>query len=192
MRRAAVLAALGLGLATPALPQGGAAGLEGFRAAALQADAFEIESSRLALERSRNPAIRAHARRMIQDHARGTQALLSLPRAAPPGPLEGAASALLGAVTGGAATAPGPVVLNARQTDMLGQLAPESGPAFDALYTQMQVTAHQEAVGLYAAYAQGGSDPAGRALAQQTLPTLQDHLRAAQRLAAGRAHGPTR
>jgi predicted outer membrane protein len=75
---------------------------------------------------------------------------------------------------------------------MLGQLAPESGPAFDALYTQMQVSAHQEAVGFYAAYAQGGSDPAGRALAQQTLPTLQDHLRAAQRLAAGRAHGPTR
>ena len=58
MRRAAILAALGLGLAAPALPQGGAAGLEGFRAAALQADAFEIESSRLALERSRNPAIR--------------------------------------------------------------------------------------------------------------------------------------
>src|SRR3954451_11428239 len=130
MRRAAVLAALGLGLATPALPQG-AASLEGFRAAALQADAFEVESIRLALERSRNPAIRAHARRMIQDHARSTQGLLSLPPAA------------------------GPVVVNARQTGMLGQLAPESGPAFDALYTQMQVTAHQEAVGLYAAYAQG-------------------------------------
>src|SRR5215212_8599624 len=42
---------------------------EGFRAMALQSDAFEISSSQLALQRSRNPAVRSFARQMVQDHS---------------------------------------------------------------------------------------------------------------------------
>jgi putative membrane protein len=165
MKRCVALAALMAAFATPAAAQGvvmAPAPLlvpmtsEGFRAMALQSDAFEISSSQLALQRSRNPAVRSFARRMIRDHSRTSQAL---------------------GVPAGTA-----VALDARHATLLNQLAPASGPAFDAAYGQMQVMAHQEAVGMFAAFAQSGTDPAMRAFAQQVLPSLQMHLAMAQRL----------
>src|SRR4051812_41933438 len=71
---------------------------EGFRAMALQSDAFEISSSQLALQRSRNPAVRSFARQMVQDHSMTSQAL---------------------GVPAGSA-----VALDARHASMLNQLAP--------------------------------------------------------------------
>jgi len=70
---------------------------------------------------------------------------------------------------------------------MLNQLASvPPGPRFDATYGAMQVQAHQEAVAMFAAYAQGGSNPAMQSFAQQALPSLQHHLAMAQRLPGGR------
>ncbi len=165
MKSYVALAALMAAFATPAAAQSVAVApapllvpmtAEGFRAMALQSDAFEISSSQLALQRSRNPAVRSFARQMVQDHSMTSQAL---------------------GVPAGSA-----VALDARHASMLNQLAPLSGSAFDAAYGQMQVMAHQEAVGMFAAYAQGGVDPAMRAFAQQVLPSLQMHLTMAQRL----------
>jgi putative membrane protein len=169
MKRYIALAALMAAFATPAAAQSVAVApapllvpmtVEGFRAMALQSDAFEIASSQLALQRSRSPAIRSFARQMVQDHTMTSQAL---------------------GVPAGSA-----VALDARHASMLNQLAPLGGRAFDAAYGQMQVMAHQEAVGMFAAYAQGGVDPAMRAFAQQVLPSLQMHLTMAQRLAGRR------
>jgi predicted outer membrane protein len=58
-------------------PAGGAMVLDSrtYRMMAAQSDAFEIASSQLALERSRNPAVRRYAQNMIQDHAMTSQAL---------------------------------------------------------------------------------------------------------------------
>jgi putative membrane protein len=169
MKRYIALAALMAAFATPAAAQSVAVApapllvpmtAEGFRAMALQSDAFEISSSQLALQRSRNPAVRSFARQMVQDHTMTSQAL---------------------GVPAGSA-----VALDARHASMLNQLAPLGGRAFDAAYGQMQVMAHQEAVGMFAAYAQGGVDPAMRAFAQQVLPSLQMHLTMAQRLTGRR------
>jgi putative membrane protein len=169
MKRYIALAALMAAFATPAAAQSVAVApapllvpltAEGFRAMALQSDAFEISSSQLALQRSRSPAIRSFARQMVQDHTMTSQAL---------------------GVPAGSA-----VALDARHASMLNQLAPLGGRAFDAAYGQMQVMAHQEAVGMFAAYAQGGVDPAMRAFAQQVLPSLQMHLTMAQRLTGRR------
>jgi putative membrane protein len=169
MKRYIALAALMAAFATPAAAQSVAVApapllvpmtAEGFRAMALQSDAFEIASSQLALQRSRSPAIRSFARQMVQDHTMTSQAL---------------------GVPAGSA-----VALDARHASMLNQLAPLGGRAFDAAYGQMQVMAHQEAVGMFAAYAQGGVDPAMRAFAQQVLPSLQMHLTMAQRLTGRR------
>jgi putative membrane protein len=169
MKRYIALAALMAAFATPAAAQSVAVArapllvpmtAEGFRAMALQSDAFEIASSQLALQQSRNPAVRSFARQMVQDHSMTSQAL---------------------GVPAGSA-----VALDARHASMLNQLAPLGGRAFDAAYGQMQVMAHQEAVGMFAAYAQGGVDPAMRAFAQQVLPSLQMHLTMAQRLTGRR------
>lgn len=46
-----------------------------YRMMAAQSDAFEIASSQLALERSRNPAVRRYAETMIKDHGMTSQAL---------------------------------------------------------------------------------------------------------------------
>jgi predicted outer membrane protein len=46
-----------------------------FRQQALISDSFEIESSRLALQKSRNPRIRSFASMMIRDHSMTTAAL---------------------------------------------------------------------------------------------------------------------
>jgi predicted outer membrane protein len=81
MKRYAVLAAVLAAVSTPALAQTMATPAmaplttEGFRTMAMAGDAFEIESSRLALERSRNPAVRRYAQEMIRDHAMTSQAL---------------------------------------------------------------------------------------------------------------------
>src|SRR3954467_9868268 len=121
MKRYVALAALVAAFATPAAAQGVVSApapllvpmtSEGFRAMALQSDSFEIQSSQLALQRSRNPAVRSFARRMIRDHSMTWQAL---------------------GVPAGTA-----VALDARHASMLNQLASASGPAFDAAYGQMQ------------------------------------------------------
>ena len=70
---------------------------------------------------------------------------------------------------------------------MLNELASlPPGPRFDAAYARMQVQAHQEAIAMYAAYAQGGSNATMRTLAQQVLPRLEEHLAVAQHLAGRR------
>ena len=229
MKRYVALAAVMTAIATSAAAQGVVAPApmaapmtsEGFRVMALQSDAFEIESSRLALERSRNPAVRAYARQMVQDHSMTTQALLpqgyavgpsgtlvasntatgaaggALVGAAVAGPVGAAVGAAVGAGAGAtagaaagrpvAAPVASRVPLSARHAAMLNQLAAARGATFDVLYGQMQVASHQEAVAMFAAFAQGGTDPAMRAFAQQVLPDLQHHLAMAQRLPGARA-----
>ena len=108
------------------------------------------------------------------------------------GPVGGLQGAGTGAAAGARAfdpqaTASAGNPVNPDQRRMLEELqAAPSGPAFDRLYAQYQVQSHQQAVGLFAAYGQGGGDPAMRNFAVQALPTLQQHLAAAERLPGGR------
>jgi putative membrane protein len=164
-------------------------------------DRFEIGSSRLALERAQNPEVKSFARQMVEDHTRTTQQRMELmqqmqgatgrqtsqrgtdgsPRAGAEG---GAGAATSG---GGTTTAQGgvqPEGLDARHQQMLAQLQAADGPQFDRLYAQMQIQAHQEAVQLFEAYAQGGEDASLRQWTQRTVPELRDHLQKAQRLHA--------
>jgi predicted outer membrane protein len=80
MKKYVALAALMASLAAPAAAQMAAPmavplDREGFRQMALVSDAFEIASSRLALERSRNPRVRAYAEEMIRNHRATSEAL---------------------------------------------------------------------------------------------------------------------
>lgn len=167
--------ATGRPLAAPP-PAAAPSGAAEFRRLALASDAFEIEASRLALQRSRNPAVRRFAQAMMRDHAASAAAMGGVTAPAPAGPL--------GALVAGPAAAPATAApgLDARHAAMLKQLASLKGRAFDRAYARMQLAAHQEAVALYTAFAQGGPDPSLRGIAAETLPTLQHHLGMAQRL----------
>ena len=120
------------------------------------ANEFEIESSHLALERSRNRDVRAFAERMIEDHLttgdrlelaiRDSRQRLRLPRA-----------------------------LDNTHMNKLRQLERVSNRNFDQMYLQMQRDAHREAVQLFTDYRRNGADPALREFARETLPHLRDH-----------------
>jgi predicted outer membrane protein len=79
MKKYMALGALMASLASPALAQTAPMAVPldraGFRQMAMASDGFEIASSRLALERSRNPRVRAFAREMITDHGATSAAL---------------------------------------------------------------------------------------------------------------------
>lgn len=74
MKKHVVLAALLASISAPAFAQA-VMDSQTYRTMAAQSDAFEIASSQLALERSRNPAVRRFAQQMIQDHGMTSQAL---------------------------------------------------------------------------------------------------------------------
>lgn len=180
---------------------------ETFRMMAMMSDGFEIASSRLAMERSRNPRVLAYAQQMIRDHSMTSQALNggrpvyaetgdlvtgSVAGSAfgagvgflAGGPIGAAVGAGVGATTGSVAAAPirTAVPLDAQKVEMLNQLAAADGRQFDRLYGRMQAASHQQALALFTSYAQAGDDPAMRAFAQQTIPHLQMHYSQARRL----------
>lgn len=201
---AAATPAMAQMVASPGMPMGMAMTSAQFRQMAMMSDAFEIESSRLALERSRSPAVQRFADQMITDHqavsaalnggtpmaggALGGAATGALVGAVVAGPVGAAVGAGVGATTGVAGAGAQAArynaggMIDARQADMLNQLASTSGTRFDRLYGRMQVAAHQEAVAMYSAYAQTGTDPSLRNFAAQVLPTLEMHLAMARRL----------
>jgi putative membrane protein len=64
-------------------------------------------------------------------------------------------------------------------------LAPPAGTAaadFDAVWTDDTILAHERALALYSAQAQGGEDSDLRQYARETLPTIQNHLAELRRL----------
>ena len=74
MKKYVALAALLASVSTPAFAQT-MIDSQTFRTMPAQSDAFEIASSRLALERSRNQRVLNYAQNMIQDHSQTSQAL---------------------------------------------------------------------------------------------------------------------
>jgi putative membrane protein len=114
---------------------------------------FEIESSRLALDKSQQEELRTFAQHMIDDHTAAGEQMM--------------AAAQADGVTM-------PTEMQAKHQEMLDQLNAASNEEFDQLYTQMQVQAHEEAIGLFKGFAETGSGQL-QSFAQATLPTLEEH-----------------
>lgn len=128
-----------------------------FVATAPAANAFEIASSRLALEKSQNPAVRAFAQKMITDHTMiGEHFVAAFGKA-------------------GTGLTP-PDGLGAELGAIMNKLQGESGAAFDKDYIAAQTQGHQAAVGLFAGYAKGGDNAVLKAFAADTLPMIEMHL----------------
>ncbi len=144
---------------TPQTPAGVSNQDAQFAQAAASSDAFEIQSSQLALQRTRSPAVRRFAQRMIDDHSKSTQQLTDL------------------ATAKGITVAPS---LDPNQEHMLAVLQ-GAQRSFDTEYWRDQVTGHQAAVATFQSEISNGYDPDFKSFAQQTLPIIQDHLSMAQR-----------
>lgn len=129
-----------------------------FVQAAVVGNLFEVETSKLALERSQSEAVKTFAQHMVDDHSAAgvkftdaaNQATLPLP--------------------------PPPFKLDAEHQAMLDELRAKRGADFDRSYIDMQQRAHVDAVELFKGYAATGDNAALKATAAELLPKLQQHL----------------
>ena len=128
--------------------------------------AFEVQTSKVALMRSRNSDIQAFAQTMIDDHsALGNKLDASLKKTSvSPGDIK----------TG----------LDADHEAKLEKLKSASDRDFDQVYIKDQRDAHDEAVQLFSSYSKTGSDPILKSFATEALPELQHHQQLAQNLTA--------
>ncbi len=118
-----------------------------------EAGLFEIQTSKLALQRSQNPEIREFAKHMIHDH-------------------EAAAAELKHVAFKDHIRVP--AALDHDLKDKYKDLA-KKGDDFDKKYVHLQVDAHNDAVNLFTDYSQNGEDARLKDFAAKTLPTLQMH-----------------
>ncbi|MGF7147333.1 putative membrane protein [Sphingomonas zeicaulis] len=135
-----------------------------FVAKAAASDLYEIQSSRLALQKSRNEEVRRFAQMMVDHHTKTTQQVSAAAKEA------GVASP--------------PAKLEPAQAQMIAALQPLSGDAFDKAYLMQQRTAHEQALALHSDYAERGDKPQLRNAASAATPIVQRHLTELQSMKA--------
>jgi putative membrane protein len=125
---------------------------------------LEVEASRLALQRSRHPEVRAFAQRVIDDHRRSNQELTELAR--------------------DAGMADVPRTTMGKYTGRLEKLRMLKDAGFDREYAaQIGVAGHVEAVAHFDQAATDAQDPELKAFAARELPALREHLEQAESMA---------
>ncbi|WP_312490926.1 DUF4142 domain-containing protein [Sphingomonas sp.] len=146
-------------------PTPAASASQSFVNAAAASDAFEIETSKLALTNGASASVKSFARKMIEAHT--------------------ASTAKLKATTAGLSPAltPDPT-LNAEQQQKLDRLKALNGNAFDQAYITEQTAAHQQTLDTLKAYAASGDVPALKSFANEMIPTVTAHLNMAKSLKA--------
>ncbi len=129
--------------------------------AAGMSDLYEITSSKLALQKSRNEDVRRFAQMMIDHHTQTTAATV---RAAQQDGLT-----------------PTPPKLGGAEAS-IGELRRASADGFDRLYIGQQLPAHQAALDLHQSFAANGDRPALKASAQAAVPIVQQHIQMLQQM----------
>jgi putative membrane protein len=135
---------------------------QSFVQAAVSSHLFEMQSAELALHVSRDPAVRAYAQSLYNDHSR----LLNR-------------TSLL--VESAGVSSPSPI-LQPQHFKLFNQLQTTTRAQFDETFRNVQAMAHLQAIDITQRYAATGDNAVLRGLASETLPVIQTHLAAAQGL----------
>jgi putative membrane protein len=135
-----------------------------FVMAASSSDMFEIESSKLALQKSKNDKVRAFAQMMIDHHTMTTANLTQAAKEAGLAPM-----------------APALDPMKQQKLDML-KSTPDA--QFDAAYKKAPVMGHEEALNVMQTYNAKGDKAPLKAAAGKTAPIVQKHLGEARTLAS--------
>lgn len=125
-------------------------------------DMYEIETSRLALERA-DAATKTFAQQMMQDHQKTTSEVKQL-------------------LDSGKVKAAATSAMSEDQNEALGKLKELQGAEFSDEYRDNQIDAHEDAVDIFGRYADSGDNPDLKAWAAKTLPVLKHHLEMARAL----------
>jgi putative membrane protein len=132
----------------------------------------EVEGGQLAARKATAPDVKAFAERMVKDHGEANEELKRI------------------------ATAKGvelPTQLDRKHRNELERLQKLSGSDFDRAYMKHMVEDHKKDVTQFRKAAKDLKDAEVKQFASGTLPTLEDHLRMAQKVAENvKAALPTR
>jgi putative membrane protein len=145
--------------AAPAAARAADATPTGARAYVMKAgagDLYEIRSSQIALQKSRDREVRRFAQMMITHHTRTTQKTKAAARAS--------------------GFMPRPPVLEPMQARMIAELRQAGRNDIDRLYVDQQRTAHDMALALHQNYAQRGDKAPLRRTARAAVPIVRQHI----------------
>jgi putative membrane protein len=121
---------------------------------------FEVQSSKAALTKAQDPKIKNLAQMLIDDHSAANEKLKKI-----------AAKENISV----------PSQLDTKHQGELDTLRETKG-SFAQPFIQMQRKAHEEAITLFKRYADHGDDAALKSFAKNTLPTLEKHRTAIQKI----------
>lgn len=127
-----------------------------FVAAAAMSDMYEIESSKMAVGRTKSPEIKNYAQMMIDGHTKTTAELKTL--------------------IGGVEDAVIPAELDERRKGLLDNLRGASDADFDNTYLDQQTAAHTETLAFMEGYSRTGENAGLKAFAAKTAPVVNGHL----------------
>lgn len=127
---------------------------------AAQGGMAEVQLATLAQSNARSPRVKTFASEMIKDHSAANDQLMKLASAKGVTP---------------------PTDLNDMQAQQKQMLTSEHGAKFDRDYMRGQVSDHQAMLQAFQDEAQNGQDADIKTFAQNTIPTIQQHLAQAQR-----------
>ena len=129
---------------------------------AAQGGMAEVELGKLATERASNPDVKKFGERMVNDHTKANDQLKEV---------ASSKNVTL------------PKSLDAKDEATKKRLSSLSGAAFDRAYMTDMVTDHTKDVAEFRRESSSAKDAAVKDFATQTLPTLQDHLQEAKKIA---------
>ncbi len=132
-----------------------------FANAAAASDAFEIATSKLAVDKASNAKVKTFAQQMIKAHTESTAKLKTATAAASP------------------VITPVPE-MTAMQQQTLDELKSKSGADFDTAYIKAQVDAHQMTLDKLKDYSANGDVPSLKSFATELVPVVTGHLNMAK------------
>jgi putative membrane protein len=133
---------------------------------AAEGNKAEVELGKMAEQKASSDAVKAFGQRMMKDHQQATEQLESV-------------AGKFGVTL--------PNKVNAKDQATKDRLEKLSGKEFDQAYMRDMVKDHTKDVAEFKHAASSASNPDVKNFAQQTLPTLQDHLKQAKSIASGEA-----
>jgi putative membrane protein len=127
---------------------------------AAEANLAEIQTAQVVEQKANDPAVKDFASRMISDHTQANQKLAAI---------------------AGIALPKEPSAVERNQKNELGKLS--GSKLLDEKYVADELSDHKQVISEFEKEIEEGQDPAIKTYAEQTLPTLEDHIRLAEDVA---------
>lgn len=145
--------------------QAPAAATQEYLARAGMGDLFEVQTSKLALERAKAEPVKNFATMMVKDHTDSTKKLEAAAKSA------------------NISVAP-PAKLDAAHQEKYDKLQKSDAASFDEAYIRAQLDAHDEALKIHQAYAKSGENAGLKAAAAEIVKVVEHHRMEAMKISA--------